>query len=147
MRIIKLVPLLLLAVALATLPAEANLVPVTFGFPVIIQSGYTTAFNQDHVHAEDFEEASIDFPVLSTGGEDSTFEAGPATVDLGGVEASSNVLPFGPVNLAFPSISQNVNQMQSVSHTDFATTTEMAIFTYPILGVGVDSLPGFGFGW
>jgi hypothetical protein len=51
------------------------------------------------------------------------------------------------VNLAFPSISQTVDQRQEVTHTDFAQTTEVAEFAYPFVGVGGVALPGFGFGW
>jgi len=51
------------------------------------------------------------------------------------------------VNLAFPSISQTVDQTQTVTHTDFAQTSEFAEFAYPFVGVGPVSLPGFGFGW
>jgi hypothetical protein len=63
------------------------------------------------------------------------------------LSASANVLPFGPVNLAFPDIDQTVIQTQEVTHTDFAQTNEYAEFAYPFAGVGPVALPGFGFGW
>ncbi len=115
---------LALALVAMTLPANANLVPTSFGFPVIVQSGTTTAFNQDTALATDLENTAIDFPT----GEEGT-------------------LGFGPVSLAFPSISQNVCQTQAVTHTDFAQTNEYAEFAYPFVGVGGISLPGFGFGF
>ncbi|AFD00122.1 hypothetical protein Mtc_1368 [Methanocella conradii HZ254] len=160
--------LVLLAVALVALPAYANLVPTTFGFPVIVQNGSTCAFNQDTATATDFENISIQFPVhfddvglgastLSAvlgGGENG---GGNNQVDEAAVEgllgngldlkATANVLPFGPVNLAFPDISQTVNQTQTVTHCDFAQTNEFAEFAYPFVGVGPVALPGFGFGW
>ncbi len=119
--------LVLLAVALVALPAYANLVPTTFGFPVIVQNGSTSAFNQDTAFATDFENVNINFPLFADG-----IVAGPTVAGAGsvidgavlGAGASANVLPFGPVNLAFPSISQTVNQTQQVTHTDFAQTNE-----------------------
>jgi hypothetical protein len=118
--------LVVLAIAFVAtmLPANASLVATSFGFPVIVQSGTTTAFNQDAAAATDIEATAINFPTAAEG-----------------------VLPFGAVNLAFPSITQNVVQTQTVTHTDFAQTNENAEFAYPFVGVGCVSLPGFGFGF
>ncbi len=137
-----------MAVVLMTfgVPATANLVSTSFGFPVIVQSGTTSAFNQDTAFATDFEDLSIDFPVFSDGTELGA-TAGTAAIDGVALTGTANVLPFGPVNLAFPSISQTVQQTQEVTHTDFAQTNEFAEFAYPFVGVGSVSLPGFGFGW
>ncbi|AFD00123.1 hypothetical protein Mtc_1369 [Methanocella conradii HZ254] len=156
--------LVLLAVALVALPAYANLVPTTFGFPVIVQNGSTCAFNQDTATATDFENISIKFPayfddvnfgpsvvsaVLGGGGNNQVDEAAVEGLLGNGLDlkATANVLPFGPVNLAFPDISQTVNQTQTVTHCDFAQTNEFAEFAYPFVGVGPVALPGFGFGW
>jgi hypothetical protein len=129
------------------LPASANLVPTSFGFPVIVQSGTTTAFNQDTATAQDFETVDINFPAFTddTVLGPSTFKNGEVD-DVEGIQ-TANVLPFGPVNLAFPSISQTVMQTQEVTHTDFAQTSEFAEFAYPFVGVGPVALPGFGFGF
>ena len=124
MRTFGTLVVLALALVAMILPAYANLVPTSFGFPVIVQSGTTTAFNQDNAFATDFEATDISFPTADEG-----------------------VLPFGAVNLAFPSIEQNVCQTQSVTHTDFAQTNEFAEFAYPFVGVGGVALPGFGFGF
>ncbi len=143
--------LLLLAITMVAMPAYANLVPTTFGFPVIVQNGSTSAFNQDTASATDFENVSINFPALTN-----ALVLGPSTFNYGEVfsptssafgVATANVLPFGPVNLAFPSIQQTVIQTQNVTHTDFAQTNEFAEFAYPFVGVGPVALPGFGFGW
>ncbi len=144
--------LAILAVACAILanPATANLVSTTFGFPVIVQNGSTSAFNQDTATATDFENVNINFPLFADG-----IVAGPTVAGAGsvidgavlGAGSTANVLPFGPVNLAFPSISQTVDQTQAVTHTDFAQTNEFAEFAYPFVGVGSVSLPGFGFGF
>jgi hypothetical protein len=119
-----LIVLLAVAVVAMSAPAFANLVPTSFGFPVIVQNGTTTAFNQDTAVATDLENVAIDFPTAEEG-----------------------TLGFGPVSLAFPSIEQNVCQTQAVTHTDFAQTNEFAEFAYPFVGVGCVSLPGFGFGF
>ena len=128
------------------IPATANLVSTSFGFPVIVQSGTTSAFNQDTAFATDFETVDINFGIFN---DDTSLGATVGDVALDGVSVSgsSNVLPFGPVNLAFPSISQTVEQTQEVTHTDFAQTSESAEFAYPFVGVGPVALPGFGFGW
>jgi hypothetical protein len=142
--------LVLLAVALVAMPAYANLVPTTFGFPVIVQNGSTSAFNQDTATATDFENVNIDFPVFdrfNCNDVNNVLALGPTAVTADDVTATANILPFGPVNLAFPSISQTVDQTQTVTHTDFAQTNEFAEFAYPFVGVGPVALPGFGFGW
>jgi hypothetical protein len=140
--------LLVLAIAVVAMPVHANLVATSFGFPVIVQSGTTSAFNQDTATAFDFEELDIDFGIFS---DDTVLGPAKGPICADGINlgagASSNVLPFGPVNLAFPSISQTVDQRQEVTHTDFAQTTEVAEFAYPFVGVGGVALPGFGFGW
>lgn len=58
--------MILLALAtVATTLAGAQLVGTSFGFPTIMQTGATTAFNQDTAAATDNEAVSIAFP---TGG-------------------------------------------------------------------------------
>jgi|GEM_PF-3198338 len=163
----------ILAVALTVmaLPVSADLVATTFGFPVIVQNGSTSSFNQDTANASDLENIAINFPAYADGlnlgpiaatvgagvgigngtgvGTDGTgIGAGNGGIGAGvGATVTSNVLPFGPVNLAFPDISQTVDQTQDVTHTDFAQTNEYAEFAYPFDSVGSTSLPGFGFGF
>jgi len=100
--------------------------PGVVGFPVIVQNGTTTAFNQDTAQALDDEAVNLDFPAASD--------------TIGSVA-------FGPVNLGFPTVTQNIVQTQAVTHTDFAQTNELAEFSYPFVCVGSVSLPGFGFGF
>lgn len=118
------IAILAVACLVSTLPASASLVATSFGFPVIVQSGTTTAFNQDTAAATDLENTAISFPTAEEG-----------------------TLAFGSVNLAFPSITQTCDQTQDVTHTDFAQTTENSEFAYPFTSVGATSLPGFGFGF
>ena len=142
--------LVLLAVALIAMPVYANLVATTFGFPVIVQNGSTSAFNQNTANATDFEAININFPAsvdgLNLGATTLTGGLNADGISAGGA-ATFNVLPFGPVDLAFPDITQVVDQTQDVTHTDFSQTNEYAEFAYPFVGVGGVSLPGFGFGF
>ncbi|OPY30148.1 MAG: hypothetical protein A4E28_00393 [Methanocella sp. PtaU1.Bin125] len=112
-------------------PASANLVGTAFGFPTILQTGTTTAFNRDTAAATDTEAFALSFPTTA----DSAF------CPLPGLPAG------GAFNLAFPSIAQTVAQTQVLTHCDFATTTEEAAFAYPFVGVGGVAIPGFGFGF
>ncbi|OPY28603.1 MAG: hypothetical protein A4E28_01442 [Methanocella sp. PtaU1.Bin125] len=122
--------LLVLAFALVA-PAGASLVGTAFGYPTILQTGTTTAFNRDTAAATDTEAFALSFPTTA----DSAFTSLPG-------------LPTGGAfNLAFPSIAQTVAQTQVLTHCDFATTTEEAAFAYPFVGVGGVSIPGFGFGF
>jgi hypothetical protein len=144
-----------LVVAGMSLISTANLVATTFGFPVIVQNGSTCAFNQDFARAHDYENINLTWAPFDSCGNTlgPTALTGDDALVLNNGQyfegtASANVLPFGPgVDLAFPSISQDVTQEQTVSHCDFAQTNEYAEFAYPFVGVGPVSLPGFGFGW
>jgi hypothetical protein len=147
---IGIVSMLVIAFMVCILPVYADLVPTTFGFPVIVQNGSTSAFNQDTANATDFEAININFPPSFDGVNlgATTLTGGLSTdgVTAGGA-ATFNVLPFGPVDLAFPDITQVVDQTQDVTHTDFSQTNEYAEFAYPFVGVGSVCLPGFGFGF
>ena len=102
-------------------PVSASLVATAFGFPTITQTGTTTAFNRDTAAAEDLEAFSLSFP-------------GPVVPTMCGA-------------VGFPSIAQTVDQTQVLTHCDFATTNEQACFSYPFVGVGGCTIPGFGFGF
>jgi hypothetical protein len=149
-KYIGIMAILALAFAITALPVTASLVATSYGFPVIVQNGSTSAFNQDTANATDFEAISINFPA-SVDGTDLGATALSGSLSGLGLDASgtasANVLPFGPVNLAFPDISQTVDQTQDVTHTDFSQTNEYAEFAYPFESVGDTSLPGFGFGF
>ena len=123
---------ILFVLALAViLPAGASLVGTAFGFPTILQTGTTTAFNRDTAAATDNEAFALSFPTTA----DSCYSPLPG-------------LPSGGAfDLAFPTILQTADQTQVLTHTDFATTNENAAFAYPFVGVGGVALPGFGFGF
>ncbi len=120
LAIMALLAILIFAAAVCV-PAGAQLTSTAFGFPVIVQTSDTVAFNQYTADALDYQDVSIDFPVAGCG------------------------VPFGAVSLAFPSIHQTSLQTQSVSQTSFAQTHDFAEFAYPFAGVGSLCLPGLGF--
>jgi len=124
LKYICILTLLALACIVTVFHVSATLTATSFGFPVIVQHGPTTAFNQDTATAADLENTAISFPTATEG-----------------------TLSFGAVNLAFPSITQTSDQTQDVTHTDYAQTNEYAEFSYPFTSVGATSLPGFGFGF
>ncbi len=124
-RYVGIMAILALACIVSAFPVSASLVATSFGFPVIIQNGSTTAFNQNTAYAQDLEDVSISFPTSTEG-----------TVD------------FGAVNLAFPTISQTVDQVQATTSTSFSQTNEFAEFAYPFTSVGdsaLTSLASLGF--
>ena len=108
--------------------STASLVGTAFGFPTILQTGQTTAFNRDTAAATDTEALAISF-------------GGPGI---------SEVIPgtpaVGSFTLGLPTIVQTVAQTQVLTHCDYATTTETAAFSYPFVGVGGVCIPNFGFG-
>jgi len=150
MRFRNFLAIAVLFLALAAIPAYANLVPTTFGFPVIVQNGSTSSFNQNTANATDFEALNVNFPPsidgLNLGGTALTGGFSADGISAGGT-ATFNALPFGPVDLGFPDITQTVDQCQSVTNTNFAQTNEYAEFAYPFVAAGPVSLPGFGFGF
>ncbi|WP_424359841.1 hypothetical protein [Methanocella sp. MCL-LM] len=119
--------LFVLALAIV-MPAGANLVGTAFGYPTIVQSGTTTAFNRDTAAATDNEAFALSF-------------ANTGTALLDGCPTT------GGFTLGFPTIAQTVAQTQVLTHCDFAQTQEEAAFSYPYVGVGGVSIPGFGFGF
>src|SRR5512140_1043439 len=110
--------LFLLAISVvASSTAGASLVGTAFGFPTILQTGTTTAFNRDTAAATDTEAFALSFP--NTG--EALIDGCPTTAGF---------------TLGFPTIAQTVDQTQVLTHTNFAQTNETAAFSYPFAGVG-----------
>src|SRR5512146_2546035 len=78
---------------------------VTYAMPASFGGFVCIEFNSTFLEQRDLEKLDIDFPLFT----DATV-AGPAVMDADSGETTANVLPFGPVNLAFPSISQVAHQ-------------------------------------
>jgi hypothetical protein len=79
-------------------------------------------FNSARASLIDNETFNMEFPLFADG-----FAAGPVVgpfaMDGLGIGASTNVLPFGPVNLAFPSIDQTAFQRSEYERTYFFVDT------------------------
>ncbi len=129
-KVIKYGILFVLAVVVAAMivPAGANLVGTAFGFPTIVQSGATTAFNRDTAAATDTEAFALAFPNVGT----PIIDGAPAVAGF---------------TVGFPTIAQTCDQTQVLTHCDFAQTTENAAFSYPFVGVGGVAIPGCGIGF
>lgn len=104
------------------------------GNDIYSSSSKQSIFHQQTGTATDFEALDINFPPLIDIPRATTV-LGPATAGSGvvadgvtlGAGATANVLPFGLVNLAFPSIQQTVDQTYSVTETGFYTATFLGI--------------------
>src|SRR5512140_899155 len=98
-NILKYGILLVLALVVASMivPAGANLVGTAFGFPTIVQSGTTTAFNRDTAAATDTEAFALAFNNVGE-----TIIPGAPTL--------------GSFTLGFPTIAQTVAQTQVLTH-------------------------------
>jgi hypothetical protein len=109
--------LILLAIAVLAVPACANLVPMSWGFPVMIQNNSLTGFQTATASTSDLENANIAFP--TTGG--------------------SSI--FGS---AFPTIGQNSLQKALQTNLVFQQQTQSSIFAYPFLSIGGSPIPSMG---
>jgi hypothetical protein len=52
-------------IALLTLPAYASLVPMSWGFPTLVQNNSLTDFENNFAFATDFESSDISFPTTT----------------------------------------------------------------------------------
>ena len=95
-----------------------------FTYPVSSTALTVLEFNSQSATTHDAEDLNISFPLFSN-----DIVAGPSLGSFTGnditpgIDASANVLPFGPVDLAFPSIAQTVNQSCASQRTYFYTDT------------------------
>lgn len=135
---------LLVYLALALLPGQAlaslNQPAQVLGMPFITTDNVIystpasfggfiwTEFNSTSLTRRDLEKLDIDFQLLVGDGT----VLGPTVAGQGasidglaaiGAGSAANVLPFGPVNLAFPSIRQTVDQSMDYQDTYFFTDT------------------------
>ena len=112
--------------ALAALNQPAQVIGMPFmttdnaiyGMPSSFGGFLMTEFNSTSLSQSDLEKLNIDFPLFSDipGAE---AMLGPTSVHADDAKAAANILPFGPVNLAFPSIGQTVDQTLNYQDTYF----------------------------
>jgi len=87
---------------------------VTYAMPASFGGYVCIEFNSTFLEQRDFEKLNIDFPLITD-----SIATGPLDAGI----STNNVLPFGPVDLAFPSMSQVVDQSIKYSDTYFFTDT------------------------
>lgn len=94
--------------------------------PLSIATCTIEEFNSASVIGHSSENLSISFPLFTDDSVlgPSVFHNGAVSDDTGvsGLH-TSNVLPFGPVNLAFPSITQTANDSMAAQRTYFFSDT------------------------
>jgi hypothetical protein len=113
--------LLSLAVAILTAPAAASLVPMSWGFPQMVQDHTLTVFEKDTAIATDNEAAAVSF--------------GASASDLCGST-------FGT---SLPTISQTAVQSNMLSSVKFLNENQHFAFAYPFLSIGGSPVPSMGF--
>lgn len=102
---------------------------VIYSMPASFGGFVMTEFNSTSLTQRDLEKLNIDFPLLADIPGARTV-LGPTSASAGsavdnplstGVGSTANVLPFGPVDLALPSIRQTVDQSVDYQDTYFFT--------------------------
>ena len=97
-----------------------------FMFPVCTTGLTILEFNSINASSIDQETFDLNFPLFSDGSVFGPTQSGAGALLDGvtvGSGASFNVIPFGPVNLAFPSISQKTDSIRTFQRTYFFTDT------------------------
>ena len=103
---------------------------VSFGNVLGQRTDTQDLFHQQTLNTVDDEALNINFPLNANDlGLGPTALNGNVTSDglTAGGTAAANVLPFGPVDLAFPDISQTVNQLYGASSTGYYYTNFLSI--------------------
>jgi predicted PurR-regulated permease PerM len=110
------IALVLLAIATIAVPVYASLVPMSWGFPVLVQNNSITGFQSSSQAANDLETSNIAFPS-----------------SLSGI--------FGS---AFPTIGQTSNQGALETNIGYGQQTSSTYFAYPFLSIGGSPIPSMG---
>lgn len=106
----------LTAIVLVALPACASLVPMSWGFPTLVQNNTLTSFQSAFSNANDLETSDISFPTTSD----------------------------GVLGTSFPTISQigQTNALQT--QLAFTQQKQYSQFAYPYLSIGLSPVPSMG---
>lgn len=105
-----------LVVAMMTLPGYASLIPMSWGFPTMVQNNSLTDLENNFATSSDFEFSNISFP----------------TAGLTGFST-------------FPTITQISNQSSLLSQFKFQNQQQSAQFAYPWISIGFSPVPSMGF--
>lgn len=103
-------------VAILALPGFASLVPMSWGFPTLVQNNTLTSFQSAFQDSSDVQSADISFPT-----------------SLSGITST-----------AFPTILQDANAQSTLSQISFQQETQYSQFAYPFLSIGFSPIPSMG---
>ncbi len=101
---------------LIALPACASLVPMSWGFPTLVQNNSLTSFQSGFQNANDLETSDISFPTTSD----------------------------GIIGTSFPTISQIGQKSNVLTQMDFTQQKQYSQFAYPYLSIGLSPVPSMG---
>ncbi len=107
-------------IAFLAMPSHASLVPMSWGFPSMVEKNSLTSFQSMFQEATDVESAEISFPS----------SLGSCTSSLG---------------FSFPTILQNADATSTLSQIAFQNQEQFAQFAYPWLSIGGSPVPSMGF--
>lgn len=105
------------AVTLLALPAYASLIPMSWGFPTMVQNNSLTNFESNFAWANENDFTDISFPTTTTGFTSSSF----------------------------PTITQSSQKTQLVSSVKFQNQQQSMTFAYPWISEGFSPVPSMGF--
>ncbi|WP_048198702.1 hypothetical protein [Methanocella arvoryzae] len=117
------VVLLALAAILISIPASASLVPMSWGFPTLVQDHTLTAFENNLAESSESQSAAVSFPT-----------SGGSFCDTGSL--------FGS---AFPTITQSGARDDFLMSNKFMQEKQFMAFAYPYLSIGGSPVPSMGF--
>jgi len=100
------------------MPSHASLVPMSWGFPSMVEKNSLTSFQSMFQDATDVESAEISFP---------------------------SMLDNSIIGMAFPTILQNADATSTLSQIAFQNQEQFAQFAYPWLSIGGSPVPSMGF--
>jgi hypothetical protein len=106
----------LTAIALTALPAYASLVPMSWGFPTLVQNNSLTDLQSVFSSANDFETSDISFPASST----------------------------GLLGTTFPTITQLSQKGNMLTQMEQMSQQQSMLFAYPWLSIGFSPVPSMG---
>jgi hypothetical protein len=105
--------LVIAVVAIMALPGYASLVPMSWGFPTLVQNQSLTGYQNALQSSSDYEMSDISFPTTDS----------------------------GILGTAFPTISQLSNLNNFISQVDFSNQQQYSQFAYPWLSIGMSPVP------
>lgn len=111
---------IIMAFGVMALQSSASLVPMSWGFPTLVQNQSLTDFENSFAFSNDFESSNISFPTIAS---------------TGSIAALS----------AFPTINQTSNVTNLLSHCKFMNQQQSMQFAYPWISIGFSPVPSMGF--